>query len=181
MYDVDFDVAHQILSPNQLDWTNGTAEFHGLSIKTVGHSHQLKFTTDVNIPGGSYFLSENIHVTTGPPFALRVIEEQGLSEVFGGKAFVHQPLLHIVDAGGNIVESDSTSRVVASIYNNPITNGESVLHPSSSTIVKAEKGVVRFKSLSIAQAAKLYRLKYWIQNTNITVVGEWNNVIFLGV
>lgn len=167
---------YQVISPHELNWTNGTAEFHGLSIKTVGNAHRLNFTTDVELPGGSNCVSSDITVNTGPPHALLVSEEQSSSDVYGGKAFINQPLLHIVDAGDNLVEADSSSRVFASLYNNPGKGG--TLKPFGFTFATAEKGVVRFNNLYIAEAAKSYRLQYTLEQTNITAIGKcrviWN-------
>jgi hypothetical protein len=170
LHEVIFEEVYQVHSPKQINWINGTAEFYGLSINSCGDDHRLNFTTDVELPGGSNCLSNNIVVKTGPPHALLLIEEQNMSVVYGGKIFIHQPLLHIVDAGQNILESDSSSRVFASLYSNPGNRG--ILQPSEFTFATAKKGVVSFENLYIAKAAQSYRLQYTLERTNITTVGK---------
>ncbi len=167
-----FDEIHQVISPNEKQWENGTAEFHGLSIKTVGNSHRLNFTTDVELPGGSNCLSHNIVVNTGPPHALQVIEEQSSGGVYGGKVFANQPILHIVDAGNNLVVSDSSSRVFASLYSNPWGGRGNTLKPPGFTYAIAQRGVIEFENLYISEAGKSYRLQYVLGQTNITIVGK---------
>ena len=180
LHEVKFEEIYQVISPSKLSWENGIAEFDGLSINTVGKGYRLKFTTDVNLPGGNTCISAKIEVSFGEPHALLVIDVPGLDDTFGGKAFIHQPLLHVVDAGGNVVQSDSSSRVVASFFSNP---RRSALQPTDMTVVTVDKGVVRFKKLMIAEAAEGYRLQYSLlfapkngvlRPSNITAVGKQN-------
>lgn len=170
-----------MISPSIKDWENGIAEFRGISIKTAGYQYRLLFSTDFDLPGGNTCLSSEIAVDAGPPHSLTVIEEPTLGPVYGGKVFIHQPLLHVVDAGNNIVDADSSSRVAVFLYSNP-TNA--ILQPIDMTVTRAENGVVRFKKLLIAQAGQGYRFQYSLlsgssndiynlEHSNITALGEY--------
>ena len=181
-HEVQFEEVFQVTSPSKLNWENGAAEFCGLSIKIAARDYRLDFTTDVDLPGGKSCLSNPINVSVGPPSALSIVEEPGASDVYGGKAFIYQPLLHVVDAGGNIVERDSSSRVLASLYSNP---RDGTLQPFNMTEVTVEEGITRFKKLYIAEAGERYRFKYslWsassrgvFEPTNITALGKWSVV-----
>lgn len=178
-YEVEFEEIYQVRSPSTLPWENGIAQFYGISIQTADASYQLNFTTDIDLPGGNSFLSDPIYVQSGPPHEIFIIEEPGDGVPYGGKGFIYQPLLHILDAGGNVATQDSTSQVVIEFYSNP-TGGN--LLPLEQRVAAVEKGVVQFRNLCIDKAGEGYRLQYslWsmdengnLNYANITGLGKY--------
>jgi len=177
--EVEFEELYQVISPDTKEWQNGVAEFRGISVKTAGYQQRLLFSTDLDLPGGNTCLSNDIKVEIGPPHSLVVIEEPIMSPAYGGKVFIHQPLLHVVDEGNNIVDTDSSSRVTVFLFSNP-TN--TVLQPMDMTVIKVEKGIARFKELFLAKFGEGYRFHYslWsgneirdLEHSNITALGEY--------
>lgn len=182
MSEVELDESHIVLSPTSKRWINGIAEFEGVSVKKAGVGYQLQFTTDIELPGGNYCLSKSFDVFAGNAHELKVIEEPYMSNVYGGKVFLNQPLLHVVDAGGNIVqESDSDSVVIAELFQNPT---HVIVEPRNGTVVKVKDGIAQFENLFIAKAGKGYIFRYSLHpfapqsfqqrmNPNITVHGKF--------
>jgi hypothetical protein len=177
--EVEFEELYQVISPDAMEWQNGVAEFRGISVKTAGYQQRLLFSTDLDLPGGNTCLSNDIKVEIGPPHSLVVIEDPIMSPVYGGKAFIHQPLLHVVDKGNNIVDTDSSSRVAVFLFSNPT---RTALQPMDMTVIRVENGIARFKNLFLAKAGEAYRFHYslWsgdeirdLEHSNITTLGEY--------
>jgi hypothetical protein len=188
--DLDFDVikevnfstnVYTIRRPSRLNWINGTAEFGGLSIKRAGMGYHLLFSTDLMLSGSRDCQSGAIDVLVGNPMRLRIIEEPVMSIVYGGKVFLHQPILHILDKGNNVVRNDSNSWVAAFLYNNP---SNTILLPREPIIIRVKEGVANFKDMRIDKAGEGYRLKYVFlkgnnddvreaKPTDITVLGKF--------
>jgi hypothetical protein len=102
--------------------------------------------------------------------------EPGKSRVFGGEVFLMQPVVHVVDSGGNLVNSDSSSVIAVSIFSNP-ASGE--LSPKENLIAPVQSGIARFSRLMINKAGKDYRLVYYhlsndgeTQGTGISIIGR---------
>jgi hypothetical protein len=163
--------------PSSVAWYEGLASFEGTYINKAG-SYRLNYTTKLDLPGKSHCLSDPISVVIGKAQKLLILDEPS-HEVYGGKAFANQPRLLVVDHGGNIVKSDSSSRVIISLESNP---QNSSLYPMSSRIATSSQGIVQFKHLSVNKAGLGYRFSYelflsdGIENkfvaTNITTLGK---------
>jgi len=169
-------------TPAYLSWENGVAEFHGLSIRSAGSDYRLKFITDLKLTGGNQTVSPTISVQVGKPLKLLVSEEPLTGQVTGGRAFIRQPFLQLLDAGANILSHDSSSKVLASLYNNP---NDGTLYPYERTTAPVQNGTAQFKHLSIDRAGVGYRIKYvlWtndssgkMNETDIVSYGSFFNV-----
>ncbi len=170
--------------PSSLAWYEGLASFEGTFINKAG-SYRLNFTTELDLPGQRYCLSDPISVGIGKAQKLLILDEPSQG-VYGGKAFTIQPRLLVVDHGGNVVKSDSTSRVVISLESNP---PNASLYPSSSRIATSFQGIVQFKHLSVNIAGSGYRFSYElflsdeIENKffekNITTFGKLSHFLFI--
>jgi hypothetical protein len=150
-------IIDQLTNQRTMIWSNGTAQFEGLSIDVAQERYQLNFSTTIPLDGPSFCLSDPIHVQAGEPEGLVEVEGPHMSSVHGGKTFAHQPVLHLVDAGGNIAIKDNTSLVKISLYDNP---SNASLFPTDKTIAKADAGVARFRNLFINAYGNRYRFIY---------------------
>jgi hypothetical protein len=173
----------QNTSPNIMRWSNGTAEFEGLSIDVAQEGYQLNFSTSIALSGPTFCLSDPIYVQAGEAEGLVEIEGPHMGPVYGGKVFVHQPVLYLVDAGGNIATNDNTSLVSISLYDN-LSNAPVL--PNDKTVVTSEAGIVRFRNLFINPSGNGYRFIYELfslmddgsyNRTNITTLGKSMNFL----
>lgn len=180
IYDDEGNTQHNA-SPNTMRWSNGTAEFEGLSIDVAQEGYQLNFSTSISLSGPSFCLSDPISVQAGEAEGLVEIEGPHMGPVYGGKVFVHQPVLHLVDAGGNIATNDNASLVSISLYEH-LSNAS--IFPIDKTVVTSEAGVVRFRNLFINPSGNGYRFIYELFSlmddgsyirTNITHLGKCMN------
>ncbi len=126
-------------------WVEGKASFGGIIINKAG-IYQLNFITDLVLPGAQECRSTNIAVNTGAPHALLVVEEPSENRVYGGAAFITQPKLHIIDRGANVLSYDHSSKVLVSLYSNPVN---ATLSPSASRVKTSSHGIVQFEHLKI--------------------------------
>lgn len=156
-------------STDSYPWENGSAEFNGLSIQKAGVDYRLKFITDLFLPAGNETVSPPFVVQIGEPCSLVILDEPFRTQVKGGRAFHYQPLLQLVDAGGNVLQKDSSSIVIAQLYNNP-TNG--TLYPDERRTTSLKNGTIQFRHLSIDKSGLGYRIKYvlWRKNSS----GKYN-------
>lgn len=179
--EVDFTEVYKVINPSTLEWKDSIAEFQGITINRAGYGYHLLFSTDLDLPGSRECHSKPIDVLVGNPVKLRIIEEPGMSRVYGGKVFLHQPLLHVLDKGNNIVKSDSSLWVAATLYSNPT---KTLLQPTEPSIIHVKEGVAKFKHLFLEKASVRYRLKYFLlkgysddvrdlKATNVTVLGKY--------
>ena len=95
---------------------NGTAVFTDLTIDFAGLGYVLGFSTDYAIPIAAVNTSA-FTVGVGPTAALVLLQEPEGAR--GGIPFSQQPIVALVDAGGNINTADNRSWVRAEIANNP--------------------------------------------------------------
>lgn len=159
-------------------WASGVVSFDGAVINTVGR-YRLNFTSDLDLPGRTYCITNFISVEIGDPSTIIIRDEPNKGRIFGGQAFEVQPSLIVVDKGGNELRDDSSSIVIATLYSNPM-NG--TLSPLSNTVGKVSKGVVQFQQLTIDKAGYGYRIIYELflvndnnqtaVQTNITTLGK---------
>jgi hypothetical protein len=179
--EVNFTEVYKVISPSKLEWRDGVAEFHGISINRAGYGYHLLFSTDLDLRGSRECQSGAIDVLVGNAAKLRIIEEPGMSRVYGGKVFLHQPLLHVLDKGNNIVKSDSSLWVAAILYGNPT---KTPLKPREPIITHVKEGVAKFKNMFLEKAGEGYRLQYFLlegysddihdmKASNVTVLGKY--------
>ena len=138
----------------------GEVGFSGLYIDEAGGPYYLRFTAmgfgDTILPGGATTDIPGITVYVGSPAVMEVLDHAS-SNALGGSAFPQQPRLRIADAGGNTVEDDSSSLVVATLTQNPtLTTFNSFDH----SYQLAEFGMVTFTNLGIKSAGKQYEITY---------------------
>ena len=140
----------------------GVGEFDGLMIDKVGPLYKLQYSVDANplFPnpylwtGSVIGYSPSFDVVLGAPFALKLI--QSASDAWaGGTPFQNQPIVGLIDGGGNIIITDSTNTVTAEISVNP--TGYPLL---GVTVITFDLGVAVFKNLAIEKQSSGYRLKY---------------------
>jgi hypothetical protein len=87
--------------------------------------------------------SPSFDVVLGAPFALKLI--QVASDAWaGGTPFQNQPIVALIDGGGNIIITDSSNTVTAEISVNP--TGYPLL---GVTVIQFDLGVAVFKNLAI--------------------------------
>ncbi|KAF4323057.1 hypothetical protein G195_003967 [Phytophthora kernoviae 00238/432] len=79
----------------------------------------------------------------------------------GGKAFSIQPVLKLIDSGGNTLEADSSSLVRVSIAANP---SRGALKPTDALIAYVRKGFAVFRGLKIDKAGSGYSLRFTVYN-----------------
>ena len=164
----------------------GMAHFYGLFINKQGPTYALKFNTNLNLEGPKECKSRLFSVGLGPPSQLiiqkYVEEDSESSKIIAGEAFPVQPEIALADEGGNILFTDSRSKIRVQVYINPSSG---TLHPTTSTLVSLDKGVAQFRSLSIDIKGEGYRLlfsllqidyQYKLRKTEISVLGEPFNV-----
>lgn len=134
----------------------GLASFRGLYINEAG-TFSLHFVTDLLLDGSVEVASNIFSVGNGPAASIVLVQDASDGTVFGGKAFTPQPRVEVHDKGGNILETDSRSAVLVSIYSNPSGGAVSSI---KGTAVTLDNGVVQFLGLSIDKAGEDYRLMY---------------------
>ena len=168
----------EVCSGLNVSFRDGIATFGGLCIHRAS-IYRLKFYTDIPLPNGQSVLSNEFKVRTGMARKLELIREPGGSHVFGGKAFLQQPRLYLLDAGGNsVIKSEPSSVVTVAIHSNP--SGGTLL-PESNLVAQVEFGIAQFKHLMIDKAGQGYTLIYsyfivedgYRQETDISVIGEY--------
>lgn len=93
----------------------GRAEFKDLSIDIAGEGYELQFTSNASIPKYNV-TSDPFTVGVGPTERIVVLQQP--SDGQGGIVLPVQPIVALVDAGGNINVNDSSSMVNVSIMQN---------------------------------------------------------------
>ena len=153
---------------------SGVASFSGLYINEGGGPYVLKFTTDLSLAGATSQTTFPFTVGVGAASSMVFVDEPAYGTATGGAAFTRQPELKVVDAGGNVLTSDSTSSVAVSIIDNP---SDGTLSPVANTAVVLVSGVATFNALAINYAGLSYRLQYTLVGSTVTVSGGTFDVI----
>ncbi len=125
---------------------DGVATFTGLSIDDAGIGYVLRFDAD----GLESTDTDGFNVDRGPATKLGFITPP--NGATGGTPFSTQPVLVVLDAGGNVVDNDS-GNVSVSLGAGPGTL-------SGTTAVAAVNGVATFSGLRIDHAADGYVLHF---------------------
>ncbi|DAZ94676.1 TPA: hypothetical protein N0F65_002385 [Lagenidium giganteum] len=143
---------------------SGIAKFQGLLIDNAGSPYTLLYTTDLVLPGGSSVETNPFTVAAGACTAL--VLTTTMVDAVGGKAFSVQPVVKMIDAGGNTLVQDSTSQIHVSIASNPSSG---TLLPSTSLVSSVRQGVAIFRSLRIDKAGNDYTLAFRLYQPSSTV------------
>ena len=164
----------------------GVAVFNGLNIDLAGGPYYLTFviTPDIPIAGATVVKTKPFTVGIGPPARMVFVDQVSKGTAIGGLAFSHQPSMFVVDAGGNKLADDSSSKVVASIYSNPSAG---TLSPKEYLSTQLVKGVANFNNLRIDKAGLGYNLVYTlivvkttksnVVNPTVTLIGQPFDVV----
>jgi hypothetical protein len=128
----------------------GVATFSGLSINLPGTAYQLTASSGALATADS----TAFNITAGPAVAL--VFATSPSDSTAGVAFPTQPVVHALDAGGNLATTFNGTVTVA------ITAGSgtagATLAPPANLTVTAVNGVATFSGLNINLAGTAYRL-----------------------
>jgi hypothetical protein len=130
----------------------GNVDFTDLGIDLVGTDYQLEFTTTID--GSPVTLtSAEIEIQVGPAAGIVIHQQPANAEV--NQPFSVPAILHIVDAGGNHVDTDNSTSVTATLVAGP---GGAVLDGTNP--VTAVDGVVEFDDLTIDTVGTGYVLEF---------------------
>ncbi|RHY32935.1 hypothetical protein DYB32_002104 [Aphanomyces invadans] len=140
----------------------GVATCTGLSINLVGSGYTLQFASLFH---GLQTESSPFDILLGPPFKLSMYTYIGTAQ--GGTPFLPQPVVSIVDRGGNIVNTVNQGTVSVSILSNPVGG---ILTPSTSYTVWIYQGLGKFFDLKINKAGGPYVLRFRADNA-VTLPG----------
>ncbi|KAF0711816.1 Aste57867_5074 [Aphanomyces stellatus] len=138
--------------------SQGVATCTGLSVNLVGSGYTLVF---VSIALGLQSESSPFDILLGPPYKLSMYTYIGMAQ--GGTPFLPQPVVSIVDRGGNIVNTVNSGTVSVAILNNPIGG---ILSPTTSYTVWLYQGLGKFFALQIDKAGGPYTLRFTADNVN---------------
>ncbi|TMW60197.1 hypothetical protein Poli38472_000239 [Pythium oligandrum] len=145
----------------------GMGTFQGLYIDVAGSPYYLRYTTDLVLEGGSIVDTNPFTVAEG--LCNNLVLAKTPKEATGGKAFSIQPVAKLIDAGGNLLEADSSSIVRVAIASNP---SGGTLSPSSLLKARVEKGIAIFRGLRIDKAGEDYTLTFTLF-TKIAGRNDW--------
>ncbi|CEG49796.1 hypothetical protein L917_05299 [Plasmopara halstedii] len=162
--------------------SGGIGRFSGIYIEPAGSPYRLRYTTDLILSGGNTVVTNFFTVAASE--CNRLVLESSLGEARGGKAFSIQPVLMLLDTGGNLLVADSSSKVSVAIAANP---SRGTITPIDRLTVFVRKGMAVFRGLKIDKAGNGYSLRFtlytkvqgkklWI-NTNVSVVSEAFDVL----
>lgn len=130
----------------------GYATFEGLKINEVGSGYRLRIVgEDMDNYEFAFAISSAFNVVIGPPYTLGIVGAP--SSGTGGTPFSLQPLLRVVDLGGNLIPNWSRGSVRVSV-----NKGE--LLPNSALEVPVRNGYIQFSGLYINEASSGYILSF---------------------
>ncbi|MBX3459348.1 MAG: DUF2341 domain-containing protein [Planctomycetes bacterium] len=153
---------------------NGTVSFSDLSVNLVGTGYFLHFTDNSGTPLPQVD-SASFDITVGPAFRLVMSQEPG--DGFGGEALTPSPVVHIVDAGGNLVDVTGTD-VIAAITAGTGTTGAAIVAGATAT---SANGIVTFTGIAINLAGTDYRLDFNEDVASPTLQGVTSDVFDVAV
>ncbi|MQF49162.1 hypothetical protein FIM08_04635, partial [SAR202 cluster bacterium AC-647-N09_OGT_505m] len=132
-----------------LNAINGIATFTDISVSTTGAGLALT-ASSIGLTSAT---SSSFAVLAGDASAVSVVTQPG--NATSGTAFTTQPVIHIVDAQGNLTASPGN--VTSTISGG---TGDSDANLSGTTTVAAVDGIATFTNLSIDKAASGYTLTF---------------------
>ncbi|KAJ1454589.1 hypothetical protein M885DRAFT_588046 [Pelagophyceae sp. CCMP2097] len=164
---------------------DGVAVFKGLTIDRIGAYVLRIVAEDADLFGFAFALTAPFTVVVGVPFSMVL---QGFpSGGLGGSVFTVQPLLFVVDRGGNRVIGLSEGTISAAILDsedNPRPVATAVLRPSTRLTRPIIGGACAFIQLFINEASAGYRLAFTAQDVVLlggqTVFLPYDITIFVG-
>ncbi|TYZ64579.1 hypothetical protein PybrP1_001491 [[Pythium] brassicae (nom. inval.)] len=133
----------------------GVGRFQGVYIDVAGSPYTLRYTTDLALPGGSSIVTNPFTVAAGVCNNLVLLNTP--VQATGGKAFGVQPVLKMIDSGGNTLKEDSSSVLHVAIMSNP---SGGALSPAQSLKAYVRQGVATFRGLRIDKAGDDYTLVF---------------------
>lgn len=139
-----------IVAGGSANASGGVATFSSLAIDLAGTGYTLTFSST----GLTDAVSTTFDVTVGAPVELRMVTQPG--GAVSAIAFVTQPQVEVIDAGGNRVTSSSAS-VAAVITTGTGATGATL---GGTTPVTAGAGLASFTDLSIDLAGTGYTLTF---------------------
>lgn len=183
--EIDVNPAGGVLQPAGLlnvSIVDGIVHFRGIFIDAAGSPYKLRYTTDLVLNGGNTVVTNYFTVAAGKCDKLAL--STTLGEARGGKAFLIQPVLKLFDSGGNLLETDSSSKVCVAIAANP---SQGTLAPIDGLAVNVRKGMAVFRGLKIDKAGSGYSLKFTLHtkvrgknlwmDTNTSVISKAFHVL----
>ncbi|KAH9133106.1 hypothetical protein AeRB84_020746 [Aphanomyces euteiches] len=142
----------------------GIATCTGLSIDLIGAGYTLKFAS---LYHGLQTESFPFNILLGPAYKLSMYTYIGTA--LGGTPFLPQPIVSIVDKGGNVVDNVNQGTVSVAILNNPVGG---ILTPTSAYTVMLYQGLGKFFDLKIDKAGGPYVLRFTADNVNALPGGK---------
>ncbi|RYH30930.1 hypothetical protein EON65_03880 [archaeon] len=128
-----------------------------LYLTKAGAGYSLSFTGRDN--QGREFASTSsaeFEVSVGAKYKLSFYNFSG--NAFGGEVFADNPVVSVVDRGGNLVNNVNQGVVTISLSQSP--TGTEVLRPANLLTVPIRKGLAKFKNLFIKEAGVPYQLQF---------------------
>jgi protocatechuate 3,4-dioxygenase beta subunit len=132
---------------NPLNATNSVANFTGVKVDKIGNG----YTFVASSPGLTNATSNSFNITEGTPTQLSFQTQPGNGT--GGNDLSVQPIISILDAGGNIVSS-ATNSISLAIGNNPAGGTLS----ANTNPFNAMNGLATFSGVKIDKAGNGYTL-----------------------
>lgn len=145
----------------------GVAKFQGVFIDVAGSPYTLRYTTSLVLDGGSTITTNPFTVANGVCNTLVLLSFP--VQATSGKAFGIQPVVKLIDSGGNTLEDDSSSRIHVAISSNPSSGS---LSPSYSIWGFVRRGIAVFRGLNIDKAGSDYSLVFTLY-TKKAGVATW--------
>lgn len=143
---VSFATGSGTLTGNSVKAVNGVVTFTALKITATSGSYTLNFTAS----GLTTATSSSLTVS-GPAAALNLVTEP--AGAANGSAFSTQPVLHVVDSGGNLVTSSSVTSVTAVLQSGTGT----LIGTTSATVTN---GVATFTNLGVSGASSAVTVSF---------------------
>ncbi|GMF16025.1 unnamed protein product [Phytophthora lilii] len=168
--EIEVNPAGGVLQPAALlnvSIVGGIGRFRGAFIDVAGSPYKLRYTTDMALAGGNTVVTNPFTVAAGVCNRLELTSTPGESK--GGKAFLTQPVLRLLDSGGNVLEADSSSIIRVTIAANP---SRGTLTPTDALSANVHKGVAVFRSLKIDKAGNGYSLRFTLY-TKVEGKNQW--------
>jgi hypothetical protein len=153
--------------------TRGVATFSRLRLDVAGPEYALRFSVAREIEREErgalargcdrdddelrrvFVDSAVFPVFVGPPHALRVVTRIG-DAWFGGQPFGQQPVISVVDAGGNWLRNVTGMTVTAVLDTSFSNSSNASLIGHTSAVV--ERGIAEFDDLEVTRPGKRYRM-----------------------
>lgn len=146
-----------VLKPehNSYPIVNGIAQCGNFVIDKAGKDYRLSIYSALH---NSITETTVFEVRVGPAYKL-LLDSDSVS-AFGGTAFHPQPIISVVDRGGNIVQEFTASVRVE--LSQSTSRGQ--LLPTANVMANVSNGRARFSGLYITAAGCFYRMRYTIDH-----------------